>query len=290
MEIPLDLTRPRSVLPPLVVRLEIDTFANLRRDAAKLAAWFGELFAELLVPLCPASIGELVQVGRGYQPTDTTPWGPPGYARLLLSSGEFTIESWARQLDRLSQGELEFLRVQLVRLDDQGMPVTDDGWCAEIVLKDDPYFPHQVVVTAHRSVFGGWISRPVQHDWLRFLSTGAVLTTAAHGWITLDRVGAGTAHEVGARIGIDDALTGVADAIRGVHWAMVLGPRHVAALGGVERVTTDAPAMARQHLGGGRILLRLTENLEHVPDEILREAATFLQPVLSPLGTRGEFS
>lgn len=279
MEIPLDLTLPRSVTPPLVVRLEIDTFADLRRDAAALAAWFGELFAELLVPLCPASVTELVAVGHDYRPSEATPWGPPGYARLLLSSGDFTVDGWAHQLDLLSRGELDFLRVMLVRLDDQGLPATTT-WCAEVVLKGDPEFPHQVVVTAAREAFGGWISRPVQQDWVRFLCGGTTLTRAAHGWITLDRVGTSTAHELTSHIGIDTALTGVADIARGQHWAMVLGPRQTAALGGVEHVCREAPCVVREHLGGGRILLRLTEDLENVPEDAERDLKNFLEPVL----------
>lgn len=280
MEIPLDLTRPRPVSPPQVVRLEIDTFADVRCDAGRLAAWFGELFAALLVPLCPASVTELVAVGREYVPSDTTPWGPPGYARLLLSSGDFTVEGWAEQLDLLSRAELDFLRVKLIRLDDQGLPLPGTGWCAEVVLKDDPEFPHQVVVIAAREMFGGWISRPVQQDWLRYLSSGSVLTKAAHGWITLDQIGAGTRHELNARIGIDTALTSVADFARGCHWAMVLGPRQVAALGGVEHVVTTAPAEHAEHLGGGRILLRINENLEDVPPEATKSLERFLAPVL----------
>ncbi|GLZ35787.1 hypothetical protein Lesp02_79740 [Lentzea sp. NBRC 105346] len=278
MELPLDLTLPRSVVPPHVVRLEVDTFADLRRDAGQLAAWFGEVFATLLVPLCPASVKELVEVARGYHPSDTTPWGPPGYARLLLSAGDFTVDAWARQLDALSRGESDFLRVMLIRLDDQGLPTTEGGWCAEITLKRDPEFPHQVIVTAAREAFGGWVSRVVQQDWLKVLATGATLAKAAHGWITLDRVGARTAYEQHMGIGIDAALVGVADYARGVHWATVLGPRQVAQLGGVERVLRDAPCVWREHLGGGRILLKLTDDLEDTKD--LEPLHRFLAPVL----------
>ncbi|TWP49277.1 hypothetical protein FKR81_24510 [Lentzea tibetensis] len=279
MEIPLDLTLPRPVTTPHVVRLEIDSFTDLRRDAAPLAAWFGELVAALLVPLCPASVAELVSVARQYRPSDTTPWGPPGYARLLLSSGDFTVEAWARQLDLLSEGELDFLRVVLVRLDDQGLPAAET-WAAEVVLKDDPEFPHQIVVTAAREVFGGWISRPVQQNWLDHLATGAILAKAAHGWITLDRVGARTAHELATGTGIDTALTAVAEKARGCHWATLLGPRQTAALGGVEHVLHEAPCLEADHLGGGRILLRLTEDLENVPENAERGLKNFLEPVL----------
>ncbi|MFI6101279.1 hypothetical protein ACIA8G_37520 [Lentzea sp. NPDC051213] len=269
-----DLTLPRPVSPPHVVRLELDTFSGVDRPA--LAKWFGALFTDLLAPLCPASVAELVSVARDYVPSDTTPWGPPGYARLLLSSGDFTFSTWDAALSELPP----FLRVQLVQLDSQGLPLVDGGWYAEVMLKDDPEFPHQIVVAASRSLFGGWISPVTQQEWLAALRTGAALVRASGGWITLDRVGVRTAHEVAAGVGIDESLFMAAELARGPHWATLLGPRQVAALGGVQEVCTAAPCHLAEHLGGGRILLQLTEHLDDVPPEALEALAAFLQPVL----------
>ncbi|MGI5502843.1 hypothetical protein [Lentzea sp. CA-135723] len=269
-----DLTLPRPVSPPHVVRLELDTFSGVDRPA--LAGWFGALFTDLLAPLCPASIDELVAVARDYHPSDTTPWGPPGYARLRLSTGEFTRSSWQAALDDLPS----FLRVQLVQLDSQGLPLPDDGWSAEILLKDDPEFPHQVVVTAARTLFGGWISHAVQQEWLTTLRTGATLVQASGGWITLDRVGVRTRHEVGAGAGLDESLFMAAELSRGPHWATLLGPRQVAALGGVQEVCATAPCFAVEHLGGGRILLQLTEHVDEVPPDAVAKLTEFLGPVL----------
>jgi hypothetical protein len=269
-----DLTLPRPVSPPHVVRLELDTFAGVDRPA--LAKWFGTLFTDLLVPLCPASVEELVSVARGYRPSDTTPWGPPGYARLLLSSGDFTLSSWDAALSELPS----FLRVQLVQLDSQGLPLVDGGWCAEILLKDDPSFPHQIVVTASRALFGGWISHVVQQDWLSMFRSGASLVRASGGWITLDRAGVRTAHEVAVGVGLDESLFMAAELARGPHWATLLGPRQVAALGGVQEVCVGAPCHSVSDLGGGRILLQLTEHLDDVPAEALASLAEFLSPVL----------
>ncbi|SEQ13138.1 hypothetical protein SAMN05216188_102164 [Lentzea xinjiangensis] len=260
--------------PPHVVRLELDTFADVDRPA--LATWFDAVFTGLLAPLCPASVAELVSVARDYVPSDTTPWGPPGYARLLLSSGEFTPSAWALALAELPS----FLRVQMVGLDSQGLPLVDGGWSAEVLLKDDPAFPHQISVTASRSLFGGWISHLVQQEWLSALRTGASLVRACGGWITLDRVGPRTAHEVSAGVGLDESLFTAAELCRGPHWATLLGPRQVAALGGVLKVCGSAPCFSVEDLGGGRILLRLTEHLDEVPDDALRELAGFLGPVL----------
>ncbi|MFJ8963479.1 hypothetical protein ACIRG5_29240 [Lentzea sp. NPDC102401] len=260
--------------PPHVVRLELDTFSGVDRPA--LARWFGDLFTGVLAPLCPASVEELVAVARDYHPSDTTPWGPPGYARLLLSSGDFTLPSWSAALDDLPS----FLRVQLVQLDSQGLPLVDDGWCAEILLKDDPAFPHQITVTAARSLFGGWISHAVQQKWLAVFRSGATLAQACGGWITLDRVGVRTAHEVAAGVGLDESLFMAAELSRGPHWATLLGPRQVAALGGVQEVCATAPVVAVEHLGGGRILLQLTDHLDEVPPDVLRKLTEFLTPVL----------
>jgi hypothetical protein len=262
------------VSPPHVVRLELDTFTRVDRPA--LATWFGALFTDLLAPLCPASVAELVAVARDYIPSDTTPWGPPGYARLLLSSGDFTHSSWSAALADLPS----FLRVQLVQLDSQGMPLVDDGWCAEILLKDDPAFPHQVVVSASRSLFGGWISHAVQQDWLSMFRAGTTLVRACGGWITLDRVGVRTAHEVAAGVGIDESLFMAAELSRGAHWATLLGPRQVAALGGVQEVCATAPCYSVSDLGGGRILLQLTEHLDDAPPDALQKLTEFLAPVL----------
>ncbi|WP_258947433.1 DUF3396 domain-containing protein [Lentzea californiensis] len=269
-----DLTLPGPVSPPHVVRMELDTFSGVDRPA--LAKWFGALFTDLLAPLCPASVEELVSVARDYHPSDTTPWGPPGYARLLLSSGEFTLPSWSAALADLPS----FLRVQLVQLDFQGLPLVDHGWSAEILLKDDPAFPHQVVVTASRSLFGGWISHAVQQQWLSVFRSGASLVRASGGWITLDRVGVRTAHEVAAGVGLDESLFMAAEMARGPHWATLLGPRQVAALGGVQEVCSTAPCSSVEHLGGGRILLQLTEHLDEVPPDVVRKLAEFLGPVL----------
>jgi hypothetical protein len=262
------------VSAPHVVRLELDTFSGVDRPA--LAGWFGAVFADLLTPLCPASIEELVAVARDYLPSDTTPWGPPGYARLLLSSGEFTLPSWSAALADLPS----FLRVQLVQLDSQGLPLVEDGWTAEILLKDDPAFPHQIVVTASRSLFGGWISPVTQQNWLSTFRSGASLTRACGGWITLDRVGVRTAHEVAAGVGLDESLFMAAELARGPHWATLLGPRQVAALGGVQEVLGSAPCFSVEDLGGGRILLQLTEHLDDVPDGAMRKLTEFLGPVL----------
>lgn len=260
--------------PPHVVRLELDTFSGVDRPA--LARWFEALVTDLLVPLCPASVQELVSVARGYRPSDTTPWGPPGYARLLLSSGDFTLPSWQAALTELPS----FLRVQLVQLDSQGLPLVDGGWSAEILFKDDPAFPHQVVVTASRSLFGGWISHVVQQEWLTMFRSGASLVRASGGWITLDRVGVRTAHEVAVGVGLDESLFMAAELARGAHWATLLGPRQVAALGGVQQVCATAPCYSVEDLGGGRILLQLTEHLDEVPPEALEKLTEFLGPVL----------
>lgn len=254
--------------------MELDTFSGV--DRTVLATWFGELFTDLLAPLCPASISELVSVARDYVPSATTPWGPPGYARLLLSSGDFTPSGWDAALAELPS----FLRVQLVQLDSQGMPLVDGGWYAEIVLKDDPEFPHQVVVAAARSLFGGWISHAVQQDWLYALRSGATLVRACGGWITLDRVGVRTVHEVAAGVGLDESLFMAAELARGPHWATLLGPRQVAALGGVQQVCADAPCFLVENLGGGRILLQLTEHLDDVPADALKGLTEYLAPVL----------
>ncbi|MCG8923897.1 DUF3396 domain-containing protein [Lentzea sp. CC55] len=269
-----DLTLPRPVSPPHVVRLELDTFSGVDRPA--LATWFGALVTDLLTPLCPASVEELVAVARDYHPSGTTPWGPPGYARLLLSSGDFTLPAWSRALADLPS----FLRVQLVQLDFQGLPLADGGWTAEVLLKDDPAFPHQVVVTASRSLFGGWISHVVQQNWLSAFRSGASLVRASGGWITLDRVGVRTAHEVAVGVGLDESLFMAAELSRGPHWATLLGPRQVAALGGVQEVCATAPCFSVEHLGGGRVLLQLTEHLDEVPGEAVRKLAEFLGPVL----------
>ncbi|MEU0883023.1 hypothetical protein ABZ345_30820 [Lentzea sp. NPDC005914] len=269
-----DLTLPRPVSPPHVVRLELDTFTGVDRPA--LAKWFDALFTDLLAPLCPASVEELVAVARDYRPSDTTPWGPPGYARLLLSSGEFTRSSWSAALSDLPP----FLRVQLVQLDSQGLPLVDGGWCAELLVKDDPSFPHQIVVSAARSLFGGWISHAVQQDWLSTFRSGASLVRAAGGWITLDRVGVRTAHEVSVGVGIDESLFMAAELSRGPHWATLLGPRQVATLGGVQEVLVSAPCHSVSDLGGGRLLLQLTEHLDDVPPDALHKLAEFLAPVL----------
>lgn len=260
--------------PPHVIRLELDTFSGVDRPA--LATWFGTVFADLLAPLCPASVAELVAVARDYQPSDTTPWGPPGYARLLLSSGEFTVPSWESALADLPS----FLRVQLVQLDSQGLPLVDGGWCAEILLKDDPVFPHQIVVTASRSLFRGWISHATQQDWLSMFRSGASLVRASGGWITLDHVGVRTAHEIAAGVGLDESLFTAAEFARGPHWATLLGPRQVAALGGVQEVCATAPCFSVEHLGGGRILLQLTEHLDDVPADAVQKLTEFLTPVL----------
>jgi hypothetical protein len=269
-----DLTLPGPVSPPHVVRMELDTFSGVDRPA--LAKWFAALFDDLLTPLCPASVRELVAVARDYVPSDTTPWGPPGYARLLLSSGDFTPSSWDEALSDLPS----FLRVQLVQLDFQGLPLVDGGWCAEILLKDDPSFPHQIVVTASRSLFGGWISHVVQQDWLSAFRSGASLVRASGGWITLDRVGVRTAHEVAVGVGLDESLFMAAELARGPHWATLLGPRQVAALGGVQEVCSSAPCSSVEHLGGGRILLQLTEHLDEVPQDAVEKLTEFLRPVL----------
>ncbi|WP_154697211.1 hypothetical protein [Lentzea guizhouensis] len=254
--------------------MELDWFGPV--DRPPLATWFGTLFTDLLAPLCPASVDELVSVARDYFPSDTTPWGPPGYARLLLSSGDFSPAAWNAALSDLPS----FLRVQLVQLDSQGLPLVDGGWSAEVVLKDDPEFPHQVVVAAARSLFGGWISHAVQQDWLTKLRSGAALVRASGGWITLDRAGPRTAHEVSAGVGIDESLFMAAELSRGPHWATLLGPRQVAALGGVQQVCSAAPCFAITDLGGGRILLQLTEHLDEVPEEAVVELTRFLRPVL----------
>lgn len=254
--------------------MELDTFSGVDRPA--LAEWFGAVFTDLLAPLCPASVSELVSVARDYRPSDTTPWGPPGYARLLLSSGDFTLPSWDAVLSDLPG----FLRVQLVQLDFQGLPLVDGGWCAEILLKDDPAFPHQVVVTACRSLYGGWISHVVQQDWLSAFRRGGSLVRACGGWITLDRVGVRTAHEAAVGVGLDESLFMAAELARGPHWATLLGPRQVAALGGVQAVCVTAPCYSVSNLGGGRILLQLTEHLDEVPPDALQKLSEFLAPVL----------
>jgi hypothetical protein len=71
-----------------------------------------------------------------------------------------------------------------------------------------------------------------------------------------------------------------AELTRGPHWATLLGPRQVAALGGVQEVCTSAPCSSVEHLGGGRILLQLTEHLDEVPQDAVEKLTEFLRPVL----------
>ncbi|HEX8864436.1 MAG TPA: hypothetical protein VF821_02150, partial [Lentzea sp.] len=99
-------------------------------------------------------------------------------------------------------------------------------------------------------------------------------------WMTLDRVGVRTAHEVSVGVGLDESLFMAAELSRGPHWATLLGPRQVAALGGVQQVCSSAPCYSVSDLGGGRILLQLTEHLDAVPPEAVDALAKFLAPVL----------
>ena len=57
-----DLTLPRPVSPPHVVRLELDTFSVVDRPA--LARWFGALFTDLLIAGRPYRLAELEAYDR----------------------------------------------------------------------------------------------------------------------------------------------------------------------------------------------------------------------------------
>jgi hypothetical protein len=83
-----------------------------------------------------------------------------------------------------------------------------------------------------------------------------------------------------------DWLDGVAESkrlLRGYFWGNVLSARHIAALGGRDRVLSEAPcARAEDWSAAGRelVYLQLTPDLELVRDDALLALERYLRPVL----------
>lgn len=120
-------------------------------------------------------------------------------------------------------------------------------------------------------------------DWV--VATVARLD-AATAFATVDFVGSfasdASPYEAAAKVirtGVDPLVH-----VRGYQWLTVIGPRHVAALGG-EAAVEAAPVAEVRPLPGGRYLLLLAEEANAV-QHALGDLAAFLAPVLPPGSAR----
>jgi len=68
--------------------------------------------------------------------------------------------------------------------------------------------------------------------------------------------------------------------VRGVFWGNLLGPRHVATLGGYARVAAEAPCRSVEAIDGGGAYLQLTDRISEVRSAQLDALAVYLQPLL----------
>jgi len=72
---------------------------------------------------------------------------------------------------------------------------------------------------------------------------------------------------------------------RGYFWGNFLNPVHVELLGGLEKVTKEAPGYKIKKLADGGIFLQLTDDIDNVSDDDLRRLKCYLKAILPPKQT-----
>lgn len=282
-------------MTPLALRLEWDTLLDLRAHGEQVADLVEQLVGDLLVPRLPVSLDELAAITGEYKATESEPWGPPDGGRLVVggtrngrnSGGGYTPARWATQLKRLRAGELADLTATFVRLGPTGRS-SGGGWSLQVYLRSDG-LPHQVSLVISHRYLGDRVDPDTQRQLAALLRSGADALDAAYAWLTLDRTRKLTAHEEVTEGSIGRAMRELPEWARGYHWANVLGAPQVAKLGGAAHVLAAAPCVERTELGGGRVYLQATDDLETFDDDALAALKQFLLPALLRKENRPEF-
>lgn len=130
--------------------------------------------------------------------------------------------------------------------------------------------------------YGRRVPRPLQRAFVQHTLTVASDIEAATGLITLDY--SSEAYERWHGINNLDASLQSRRMLLGYYWGNILSAGHVERLGGWDNIRQDAPVFRAQLVDPERLLvfLQLTEDVEQMTDENLRELKSYLTPLLHP--------
>jgi hypothetical protein len=126
----------------------------------------------------------------------------------------------------------------------------------------------------------------IQRTLVDLMIEGAIAFDAAQGFMTLDRVGNQTAHELLTQQAYGVSMQSSREWVRGYQWGTLLTGSLIDRLGGIKRLEVNAPVHATrtfERLDGSKgIFLQLTPDIRAVSDDQLRSLKHFFAPFLRP--------
>jgi hypothetical protein len=269
----------------------VNAFEDEMSRGREIVAWIDRVRVSILESIV---IPILVRAAErtAHEPiSPPSEWGEPGDViemfsldalgeRHSIAPGRFKEDAWRRALGLCQEGDVTSLNLDIYQLDEHGL-LGDGLGQAHLVVEPGAYgsdIAHEVgVITALPA--GEEIPPALQGGYVTALKSAAVDLSAITGYVTLDT----TATPYEDRFGIStlSARPLARDHVRGYYWAMLLGPEHIARLGGPHEVN-QAPCRIVETLSEDSMYLQLTEDVNSVTESDLQMLRDFLAPVLIP--------
>ena len=264
-------------LPPSV-HLEVNTHEDVTHSGDVLVSLLDEARERLLEPLRR-------DLARGRTAFSEHVDGERLDGEPIGSHGE-TSELWAPAVAQVADGKLQRLTYALQPQDPDGTPSIRAGQAQLQFVALAPEFQIDaaaVSVTVSKGLYASEIDEETQRAWVEVAKSAAIALRATTGYLTIGYVaGASPFEQLIGR----DWLDGVAESdrlLRGYFWGNVLSARHIAALGGRDRVLAEAPCARAEDWSTAEhelVYLQLTPDLDLVPDDALLALERYLRPVL----------
>jgi hypothetical protein len=288
------VTSTPSWAPTPPIFLEVDGRVDVRdvspQRAFALADLLLEARATLVEPWWP-----LVRQAEPPSGSEAaaSEWGPPGTRWSGLHAAapgawqgvyeRFTADGWERQRRRWAAGELRIMGLVGKQLDETGYPEPEGGW-GTTIDRELPFAGAAVrlQVAVYPMVYGEELLRVVRERWMPFARHAASLLEGVAGYLTIDHAGDASPYEDWQ--GVPVQTVDVAQAVRGPYWGTLLGPQHLAALGGLG--TASAVGAVAVEQVGEAAWVWLPGDVDDPDLDLLRRLRDVLRPVL-PRGMDG---
>lgn len=252
--------------------------------ALALADLLLEARATLVEPWWP--LGGQAELPSGSEAA-ASEWGPPGTRWSGLQAAapgawqgvyeRFTARGWEAQRRRWAAGDLRIMGLVGQQLDEAGYPEPQAGWTISID-RELPFAGAAVrlQVAVYPTMYGEGLARVVRDRWAPFAQHAASLLEGVAGYLTVDHASDASPYEEWQGVSIQ--TVDVARTVRGPYWGTLLGPRHIAAVGGVNAVSAVGELTIEQV--GEAIFVWLPGDVDDPDMDLLRRLRDLLRPVL----------
>jgi hypothetical protein len=163
---------------------------------------------------------------------------------------------------------------------------TDTAWSMNVNLRGAEYGERwptaEFRCAIHEQVFRSRLPRTFRHALVEHTLAVASGIQAATGFITLDY--SFEAYERWYGLNLLEVSLQSRHLLLGYYWGNILSAGHVERLGGWDRIRDEAPVFRAELVDPERMLvyLQVTEDVEQLRDDNLRELKNYLKPLLHP--------